>query len=67
MAYLHSRSYGWNLVLPAKRSFVVVYKELCINVADERCSDLCHEIAIIFGYTFPLQNDLYKSETTQQP
>ena len=42
MAYLHSRSYGWNLALPARRSFVVVYKS-CSDF-----SDLCHDIAIIW-------------------
>ena len=48
--------------------FVVVY-ESCSDV-----SDLCHKIVIIWllgtsafddlVYTLPLQNDLYKSETT---
>ena len=42
-----NRSYGWNSLLPAKRSvvgptFVVLYKS-CSDV-----SDLCHEIAILW-------------------
>ena len=72
MAYIQSRPYGWNLVLPARWSFVVVYKS-CSDV-----SDLCHEIAIIWllgTFAFddlviravPLQNDLYTFETIQQP
>ena len=44
MVYLHSRSHGLDLVLPEMRSLVVAY-ESCLDVFD-----LCHEIAIIYGY-----------------